>query len=87
MTRNSPDMSGAAGGSVRVIAVQNADTLTLFQKGDLDAALVPEPWGTRLIASTNATVVLDWQQIYGGTTPPTVVIASASFAKAHPDRQ
>jgi NitT/TauT family transport system substrate-binding protein len=75
----------ANGGSVRIIAVTNADTLTLFKKKNLDAALVPEPWGSQLVALTGATVVLDWQQIYGGTTPSTVIVASASFLKAHPD--
>lgn len=73
------------GGSVRVIAVQNPDTLPLFQRGDLDAALVPEPWGSRLIASVGARVVLDSSRIYGGTTPSTVVVASSSFLSAHPD--
>ncbi|HXT36222.1 MAG TPA: ABC transporter substrate-binding protein, partial [Chloroflexota bacterium] len=60
-------------------------TLSLFQKGDLDAALVPEPWGSRLIASVGARVVLDSARIYGGVTPSTVIVASASFLKAHPD--
>jgi NitT/TauT family transport system substrate-binding protein len=73
------------GGSVRILAVQNADTLSLFQKGDLDAALVPEPWGSRLVAATGARVVLDWNQIYGGTMPGAVVVVAASFLKAHPD--
>jgi len=73
------------GGSVRVIAVQNPDTLSLFQKSDLDAALVPEPWGSRLIAAVGASVVLDSAHIYGGATPSTVIVASASFLKAHPD--
>lgn len=72
------------GGSVRILAVQNPDTLSLFQKGDLDAALVPEPWGSRLVA-TGGRIVLDWQQIYGGTTPAAVVVVASSFLKAHPD--
>ena len=71
------------GGSVRIVAVQNADTLTLFQKGSLDAAIVPEPWGSRLLATSGTSLVLDWNQIYGGTAPATVVVASASFAKDH----
>jgi NitT/TauT family transport system substrate-binding protein len=73
------------GGSVQIIAVANADTLTLFQKGDLDAAYVPEPWGSRLIKEDNASLVLDSSQIYGGAIPVAVVIASSSFVKAHPD--
>jgi NitT/TauT family transport system substrate-binding protein len=35
------------GGSVTVLPTENATTLTLFQKGDIDG--VPEPWATRLI--------------------------------------
>src|SRR5579864_5543462 len=74
-----------SGGSVRILAVQNADTLALFKRGDLDAALVPEPWGTRLVKQTGAHIVLDWKQIYGGTVPAAVVIVSAPFLKAHQD--
>jgi NitT/TauT family transport system substrate-binding protein len=73
------------GGTVRLLAVQNPDTLALFERGDLDAALVPEPWGSRLVQTTGARIVLDWRQIDGGTTPVTVVIVAAPFLKAHPD--
>jgi NitT/TauT family transport system substrate-binding protein len=68
---------------VHIIAVANADTLSLFQKGDLDAAYVPEPWGSRLVKEDGASIVLDSSQIYGGSVPSTVVIASSSFLKAH----
>lgn len=37
------------GGSVVVLNVPNADIYTLFVKGDIDAAWVPEPWATRLV--------------------------------------
>ncbi len=74
-----------SGGSVRVLAVQNPDTLALFQKGAIDAALVPEPWGSRLVKETGATVVLDNDAIYGGTTPAAVIVASAAFVRAYPD--
>jgi len=73
------------GGSVRVLAVQNPDTLPLFTRGEIDAALVPEPWGSRLVAATGAHIVLDWRQIYNGATPATVIVVSAPFLKAHPD--
>ncbi len=74
-----------SGGSVRILAVQNPDTLSLFEKGDLDAALVPEPWGSRLVVSTGASIVLNAGQIYGGSVPAAVIVVSASFLKAHPD--
>lgn len=73
------------GGTVQVLAVQNSDTLTLFKRGDLDAALVPEPWGLRLVKQRGAHIVLDWNQLYGGTLPATVIVVSSSFLKAHRD--
>ena len=74
-----------SGGAVKIIAVANADTLALFQKNAIDAAIVPEPWGSRLIKEMGATIVRDNGQIYGGTVPTTVVVASSAFLKAHPD--
>lgn len=37
------------GGSVTVLNIANPDTYTLFAKGELDAAWVPEPWATILV--------------------------------------
>ena len=37
------------GGSVIVLNIQNPDIYTLFVKGEIDGAWVPEPWATRLV--------------------------------------
>lgn len=37
------------GGSVVVLNIQNPDIYTLFAKGDINGAWVPEPWATRLV--------------------------------------
>src|SRR6202162_3643070 len=37
------------GGDVQVIPTSNPDELTLFLKGQLDAAWAPEPWAARLV--------------------------------------
>ena len=37
------------GGTVTVLNVANPDIYTLFAKGDIDAAWVPEPWATILV--------------------------------------
>jgi NitT/TauT family transport system substrate-binding protein len=37
------------GGSVVVLNIQNPDIYTLFVKGEIDAAWVPEHWATRLV--------------------------------------
>src|SRR6266513_2087858 len=37
------------GGDVQVIPISNPDQLTLFLKGQIDAAWAPEPWAARLV--------------------------------------
>jgi len=37
------------GGDVQVLPITNPDQLTLFLKGQLDAAWAPEPWAARLV--------------------------------------
>lgn len=43
------------GGDVYVINIQNPDIYTLFSKGDIDGAWVPEPWASRLVLELNGT--------------------------------
>lgn len=74
------------GGNVTVLPTANADTLTLFQKGDLDAAWVPEPWGTRLIQEAGGRVFLDEKTLWpNGQWVTTNLIVKTSFLKDHPD--
>lgn len=74
------------GGNVTVIPTQNADTLTAMQKGDIDAAWVPEPWGTRLINEAGGKLFLDERTLWpDGQFPTTVVIARTDFLKKHGD--
>jgi NitT/TauT family transport system substrate-binding protein len=74
------------GGNVTVIPTQNADTLTAFQKGDIDAAWVPEPWGTRLIQEAGGKLFLDETSLWpGGQFPTAVVIVRTDFLNQHPD--
>ena len=37
------------GGTVTVTAVENADVQNMMDQGNIDAALVPEPWGSTLV--------------------------------------
>jgi len=74
------------GGNVKVLPTANADTLTLFQKGDIDAAWVPEPWGTRLIQEAGGRLFLDEATLWpGGQWVTTNLIVRTSFLKDHPD--
>lgn len=77
----------SSGGTVDVIQAENPDIKTLMDKGDIDAAFVPEPWGTRLINEIGAEIVLDYDKILlDGESPSTaVVIVSSEFMKKNPD--
>ncbi len=74
------------GGSVRIIQAENADIKLLLDRKEIDAALVPEPWGSRLIKEVKANIVLDYNEVYlQGGYSSTVVVARKSFIKKYPD--
>ncbi len=76
----------AKGGNVNVLQVENPDILTGFANKELDAALVPEPWGARLVKKAGGKVLLDWHQVWRqGNYTTAVVIVRTGFLKAHPD--
>ena len=73
------------GGTVTVAAVENADVLNMMDQGNIDAALVPEPWGATLLAG-GAEIVLDYDEVYrDGDYPVTVVVVRNEFLEEHPD--
>jgi len=74
------------GGTVEVRQAANADILSLLQKGDIDAALVPEPWGSRLIKEAKANIILDYNEIFRqGKYTTAVVVVRTEFLNDHPD--
>lgn len=76
----------AKGGTVEIVQAENPDIKTLIEKGEIDAALVPEPWGARLEKESGANLVLDYNQIWReGKYPTAVVIARKEFLKDHAD--
>lgn len=73
------------GGTVFVTAVSNADIANTMERGDVDAALLPEPWGTMLLKQ-GAGLVLDYDEIYeNGEYDVAVVVVRNEFAQEHPD--
>ena len=75
-----------AGGDVTVNASSNADILNLIDNGSVDAALVPEPWGTTIENNGNAEILLDYNEVFlEGNYPTAVVVASQDFIEKHPD--
>lgn len=78
------DTSG--GGDVNVTPTENAQTLTLFQQGELDGAWLPEPWVSRLILDAGARVLVDEADLWpGGAFPTTVLLVRAEFLEEHPE--
>lgn len=74
------------GGDITVNASSNADILNLIDNASVDAAFVPEPWGTTIESKGNAEVLLDYDEVFlEGNYPTAVVIASKDFMDAHPD--
>lgn len=74
------------GGNVNVIPIQNPDILTLFRKGDIDGAWVPEPWATRLVREAGGRVFLDERELWpNGDFVTTQLIVRTQFLEEHPD--
>lgn len=74
------------GGDVMVSASSNADILNLIDNGNVDAALVPEPWGTTIENNGNAQILLDYDEVFlEGDYPTAVVVASQDFIESHPE--
>ena len=77
--------SPTGGGDVTVIPTENAQSLTLFKRGDIDGAWVPEPWASRLVLEAGAKVLVDEKDLWpGGQFVTTNIIAAQPFLKAYP---
>jgi len=74
------------GGDVQVIPISNPDQLTLFLKGQLDAAWAPEPWAARLVHEGGGRIFLDERDLWPDHQfVITNLIVSPKFLKDHPD--
>ena len=74
------------GGNVSVIPTENATTLTLFQKGEIDGAWVPEPWATRLVQQAGGKVFLDEKSIWPENKFVTThIIVRTEYLEKNPD--
>lgn len=74
------------GGNVKVIESSNPDTKTLMDKGDIDAALVPEPWATRLVNEIGANILLGSDEIWdSGDYSTAVIIVNTKFHEKNKD--
>lgn len=75
-----------AGGTVEIVASENADILNLMQQGEIDAALVPEPWGSTLENYDEVEMLLDFDEIWlEGNYPTAVVVVNKDYLENHPE--
>lgn len=75
----------AGGGDATIIPTDNAQTLTLFKRGDIDGAWLPEPWASRLVTEAGAKVFVDERnQWVNGQFVTTNIIAGKSFLAKYP---
>jgi NitT/TauT family transport system substrate-binding protein len=74
------------GGDVQVMPLANADSFSLFQRGQLDGAWVPEPWLSRLVDEAGGTLFLDererWPQHH---FPATLLVVTKALARERPE--
>lgn len=76
----------SAGGTVNVIQASNADIPNLMDQKEIDAALVPEPWGSILELEHGCKLILDFDQISANDIPSTaVVIVRKDYLDEHRD--
>lgn len=75
-----------SGGTVNVIAVANSDVLNMMDQKQIDAALVPEPWGSILEKQGGANILLDYNEVWrNGDYSTAVVIVNKDFLEKHED--
>jgi NitT/TauT family transport system substrate-binding protein len=73
------------GGDVTVTPADNATTLTLFRKGDIQGAWLPEPWSSRLVIEGGAKVLVDEKSLWPrGQFVTTNLIAAQSYLNKYP---
>jgi NitT/TauT family transport system substrate-binding protein len=74
------------GGDVQVLPIANPDQLTLFLKGQIDAAWAPEPWAARLVHEGGGRIFLDERDLWPDRQfVITNIIVSPKFLKERPD--
>lgn len=74
------------GGSVIIYNTANSETFTLFAKGDIDAAWVPEPTATILVEQLGGKRLLNEEDLWPNKQFPSVLlIGRTDFIEKHPD--
>ncbi|MEC9489831.1 MAG: aliphatic sulfonate ABC transporter substrate-binding protein [Halanaerobiales bacterium] len=74
------------GGNIDHRAQKPATMVGLFATGQLDAAVVSEPWAARMESDLDSKVVVNWDQMpWDGKLPATLVVSSNQFIDNNPE--
>jgi len=74
------------GGTVIVLNIPNPDIYTLFTKGDIDAAWIPEPWATILVQELNGKRLFYEEELWPENKFATVLlIGRQEYVAANPE--
>ncbi|MCY7476381.1 ABC transporter substrate-binding protein [Paenibacillus larvae] len=70
---------------MEIITRAPTDTLVAMKQKEVDATLIPEPWGTQMENKGVGTILLDWDKIppHNGDYPLTILVASDDFLNNH----
>jgi NitT/TauT family transport system substrate-binding protein len=69
-----------------VVPIPNSEQSGMMVRGQIDAAWSPEPWGSRLMAETGATLVAEEKGLWpAGHFALTLVVTTPEFLRDHPD--
>jgi NitT/TauT family transport system substrate-binding protein len=72
------------GGNVEIVPVKNAEVEAMMLKGELDAAFIPEPWGSDLLQKDIATRFIYESTLFGAVDDTTaLVISSLEYLEEH----
>ncbi|MDW7661202.1 MAG: aliphatic sulfonate ABC transporter substrate-binding protein [Bacillota bacterium] len=74
------------GGNVEIVPVKNAEVEAMMLKGELDAAFIPEPWGSDLLLKGIAKRFVYESALFGAVEDTTaLVITSQEYLEDHRD--
>jgi len=74
------------GGTVFVLNISNPDIYTLFAKGDIDGAWVPEPWATMLVQDLDGVRLFNEEKLWPNEQFASVLlIARTDYLENNPE--
>lgn len=84
LLRENGILTKSDGGDVNIIEANNADVVNLMNSGDIDAAIVPEPWGSIITQKAVAETVMEYDEIWdNGNYVVTTVVVNKEYMDSH----